>query len=403
MRKPHPHDPPHPGPQKLPRAACKCPYTGHTEVPAVPIQAHPIKPVQEPPALPRKMRLLPLIGATYFMVAGGPYGLEDIIGKAGYGRALLLLLLVPIFWSLPTSLMVGELASALPEEGGFYTWVRRALGDFWGFQEAWLSLSASVFDMAIYPVTFVLYLNRIAPSWTGGHRGTLWALAVVLGCALWNLRGAKAVGSGSLLLFVAMLSPFAVLILLGLRKGLELHAGLAAFTQPVDSPDLAGAISVCLWNYMGWDNASTVAQEVDDPQHTYPRAMLSSAALVAATYILPLAAVAFAGIPASQFSTGAWADAAQTLGWPHPRSRRRRRRHHQRHRHVQRAHDELHTTSLRARRRTSPSRRLHSQNQRRRPLAFGPALLARLGARPPTLLRTPHLHRPRPLRLQSPA
>ena len=58
-----------------------------------------------------KMRLLPLIAATYFMVSGGPYGLEDIIGKAGYGRALLLLMLVPLVWSLPTSLMVGELAA----------------------------------------------------------------------------------------------------------------------------------------------------------------------------------------------------------------------------------------------------------------------------------------------------
>src|ERR1017187_3944243 len=141
-----------------------------------------------------KMRLLPLIGATYFMVAGGPYGLEDIIGDAGYGRALLLLLLIPILWSLPTSLMVGELASALPEEGGYYCWVRRALGGFWGFQEAWLSLAASVFDMAIYPVIFVLYLSGVSPSLALVCRGTLWELAFVLGCVAWNFRGAKAVG-----------------------------------------------------------------------------------------------------------------------------------------------------------------------------------------------------------------
>jgi amino acid transporter len=261
------------------------------------------------------MRLLPLVGATYFMVAGGPYGLEDIIGKAGYGRALLLLLLIPIVWSLPTSLMVGELASSIPEEGGYYAWVRRALGGFWGFQEAWLSLSASVFDMALYPVTFVLYLGKIAPAWTAGDRGTLWALAVVLGCALWNLRGAKAVGGGSVWLFAAMLSPFAALIALGLWRGFGAHgAGLHALSAGTATPDMAAAISVCLWNYMGWDNASTIAQEVDDPQRTYPRAMLISAALVAATYILPLAAVAVAGIPAEQFSTGAWADAARTLG-----------------------------------------------------------------------------------------
>jgi len=265
-----------------------------------------------------RMRLLPLIGVTYFMVSGGPYGLEDIIGYAGYGRALLLLLVIPVIWSLPTSLMVGELASALPEEGGYYCWVRRALGGFWGFQEAWLSLAASIFDMAIYPVTFVLYLGRVAPSWTAGYRGTLWALAVVLACAAWNLRGAKAVGEGSVGMFAVLLAPFVVLVGAGLWKGLIGHAGhaMALLRAPVAAPSLAGAVSVTLWNYMGWDNASTVAQEVDQPQRNYPRAMLISAALVALTYILPLAAVGLAGVPADQLSTGAWADAARTLVGP---------------------------------------------------------------------------------------
>jgi amino acid transporter len=279
-----------------------------------------------------KMRLLPLIGATYFMVSGGPYGLEDIIGEAGYGRALLLLLIIPLIWSLPTSLMVGELASTLPEEGGYYCWVRRALGSFWGFQEAWLSLAASIFDMAIYPVIFVLYLSRIAPNLTSGFRGTLWALVVVLLCVLWNLRGAKSVGEGSVGLFVAVLAPFAVLVGVGFWQGLfaqpnplvghartigdHLRRGLTLLNAPVAAPSLAGAVSIALWNYMGWDNASTVAQEVEDPQRNYPRAMLISAGLVAATYILPLAAVGIAGIPAGQFSTGAWTDAARSVAGP---------------------------------------------------------------------------------------
>jgi amino acid transporter len=286
-----------------------------------------------------KMRLLPLIGATYFMVAGGPYGLEDIIGAAGYGRALLLLLIIPLIWSLPTSLMVGELASALPQEGGYYCWVRRALGAFWGFQEAWLSLAASVFDMAIYPVIFVLYLGRVAPHLTSGSRGTLWALAVVLACTLWNLRGARAVGEGSVGMFAVLLAPFVVLVAAGFWKGLfspapglftahaltfadRLRRGFTLLRAPVAAPSFASAVSVALWNYMGWDNASTVAQEVEAPQRNYPRAMLISAALVALTYIVPLAAVGIAGIPAGQFCpgnadcTGAWTDAARTMVGP---------------------------------------------------------------------------------------
>jgi amino acid transporter len=275
----------------------------------------------------QKMRLLPLIGATYFMVSGGPYGLEDIIGDAGYGRALLILLLIPLFWSLPTSLMVGELASALPKEGGYYCWVRRSLGSFWGFQEAWLSLAASIFDMAIYPVTFVLYLSRIAPQVTYGYRGTLWALFVIVACTAWNLRGAKPVGEGSLAMSVVLLAPFGVLVVLAFWKVLTIIPGginsgtligrfRSAFDllrAPVAAPPLSGAISVALWNYMGWDNASTVAQEVENPQCTYPRAMLITAGLVAGTYILPLAAVGLAGVPASQFSTGAWTDAARLV------------------------------------------------------------------------------------------
>ena len=284
----------------------------------------PIATVAKSAAPARRLRLLPLVAATYFMVSGGPYGLEDILGGAGYAGALLLLLVIPLVWSLPTSLMVGELASALPEEGGYVRWVERALGRFWGFQEAWLSMAASVFDMAIYPVVFVLYLSRLAPGWTAGPRGTLWALAIVVLSSAWNLRGAAAVGEGSGGLFALLLAPFAVLIGLSCWRSISLaHAtsfglhGWHALTTASPGPrDWPAAISVALWNYMGWDNASTVAQEVDQPQRNYPRAMLLAVALVALTYILPLAAVALVGIPAERFLTGAWADAARTVGGP---------------------------------------------------------------------------------------
>ncbi len=260
-----------------------------------------------------KLRLLPLIAATYFMVSGGPYGLEDIIGSAGYGRAVLLLLLVPLFWSLPVSLMIGELATAMPAEGGFYHWVARALGPFWGFQEGWLSLAASVFDMAIYPTTFVLYLTRVAPVLTAGHRGLLLKFAIVGIACLWNLRGAVSVGTGSLRLMVLSLSPFVLLLGLAAWR-IVVRGAMSAEGGAPAHLDLSGALLVALWNYMGWDNASTIAQEVEAPQRNYPRAMLWSTAVVSCVYLLPLLAVWRVGIPAERFSTGAWVDAAGLLG-----------------------------------------------------------------------------------------
>ena len=142
------------------------------------------------------------------MVSGGTYGTEDIVHGAGYGKAILILLLTPILWSLPTAFMIGELSSALPFEGGYYAWVRRAMGNFWGFQEAWLSLVASIFDMAIYPTLFVLYLDRLFPWFAEGHRGVMVALAVVVVCALLNIAGVRVVSTTSLWLFFALSAPF---------------------------------------------------------------------------------------------------------------------------------------------------------------------------------------------------
>lgn len=268
-----------------------------------------------PVAAPRKMRLLPLVATTYFMVSGGPYGIEDILGGAGFGWAIVILLVLPFFWSLPTALMIGELASAIPADGGFYVWVRRAMGPFWGYQEAWLSLSASIFDMAVYPALFVLYLGKLNPALTGGWHAYAWSLGVVVLCCAWNLRGAPAVGQDSLWLFALLLAPFAILILLGLWRGLTVHPAIQ-WGQPPSRSAFAGAVLVALWNYMGWDNASTVAQEVEDPQRNYPRAMIGAIVLVAVSYVLPLAAMAIGGLSVDSFSTGDWATAAAEIGGP---------------------------------------------------------------------------------------
>jgi amino acid transporter len=263
----------------------------------------------------RKMRMLPLIAATYFMVSGGPYGIEDILGGAGFAKAIVILLVLPVLWCLPTALMIGELASAIPAEGGFYIWVRRALGPFWGYQEGWLSLSASIFDMAIYPAIFVLYLGKFSPALTDGWRGYAWSLAVVALCCLWNLRGAPEVGEDSVWMFVLLLAPFVVFVVLAVWRWGTVNPAVQ-WTQPASEGALSTAILVAMWNYMGWDNASTIAQEVENPQRNYPRAMVASTVLVAVTYILPLAAMAMAGLSPSSFSTGDWTTAARTIGGP---------------------------------------------------------------------------------------
>lgn len=253
------------------------------------------------------------MAATFFMVSGGTYGTEEIIHGAGYGRGILILLFLPLFWSLPTAFMIGELSSALPQEGGYYAWVRRGLGNFWGFQEAWLSLAASIFDMAIYPTLFVFYLKQMAPWFGEGNHGVLAGLFVVITCAGLNLAGIRVVGITSLWLFFLLSLPFALVVAMMPFK-------VAAFAEPHTaaagtSLGLLGGVLVAMWNYMGWDNASTIAQEVERPQRTYPKAMIAAVILVSLTYVLPFVAVYFTGVPASSFGEdGSWAAVGGLIG-----------------------------------------------------------------------------------------
>ena len=106
----------------------------------------------------------------------------------------------------------GELSSALPAE-----WVLRLgaarSGNFWGFQEAWLSLAASIFDMAIYPTLFVFYLRQMSPWFGSGSHAVIAGLFVVVTCALLNVAGIRVISVTMVVLF-SFSAPFAVIVVM---------------------------------------------------------------------------------------------------------------------------------------------------------------------------------------------
>ena len=84
-----------------------------------------------------------------------------------------------------------------------------------------------------------------------------------------------------------------------------------AVTKPTTSTvDILGGLLICMWNYMGWDNASTIATEVERPQRTYPRAMLVAVAIVALLMFCRLPPCGSLAFRPSAWETGAWADIA---------------------------------------------------------------------------------------------
>jgi amino acid transporter len=167
--------------------------------------------------------------------------------------------------------------------------------------------------MAIYPTLFVFYLKQMSPWFGFGNHGIYAGLFVVATCAILNLAGIRVVGITSLWLFFLLSAPFALIVVMAPFKMGALADTHAASTAT--GLGLLGGVLVAMWNYMGWDNASTIAQEVERPQRTYPKAMIAAVVLVALTYVLPFLAVYFVGIPASTFgSDGSWAAVAGAIG-----------------------------------------------------------------------------------------
>ena len=67
---------------------------------------------------------------------------------------------------------------------------------------------------------------------------------------------------------------------------------------------------------MGWDNASTVANEVEDPQKTYPRVMMLALAAIFLSYVIPVLAVWHLHVQAEVWSAGSWASIASMVVGP---------------------------------------------------------------------------------------
>src|SRR5436309_2368954 len=279
-------------------------------------RARPPEVVTSRPAL----RLGALVAVMFFSVSGGLFGLEGLVGSACPGVAVLLLVATPLIYSLPEALLIGELASMLPAEGGYYQWVKRAFGRFWGFWNGWLSWVYSLIDMAIYPVLFLQYLRFFMPE-LGRLESWLVALALIWGATWLNLRGTRVVGTASGWFVALVLAPFGVLATVALARWLGQPATpFPATPFHATGTSFLGALGIgvsqSIWNYSGWDNASTIGGEIEEASATYPRALARALPLVTLVYFLTIIPV-LALTDWTAWTDGAWPGLARTAvgGW----------------------------------------------------------------------------------------
>src|SRR4051794_6046149 len=164
----------------------------------------------------KKLHTIQLAAIIFLTVSGGPYGLEPLLTYAGKNASILLLLLTPIVWDVPSVLTVLELNAMMPVTGGYYQWVKRALGVRWAFFEGWWTWLYTFVDLAIYPVLFIEYGSFFFPG-LEAYKVPV-CLCIIWSSAALNIRGIVPVGKTSLFLGVLVLIPFLVLLFTALAR-----------------------------------------------------------------------------------------------------------------------------------------------------------------------------------------
>ena len=238
------------------------------------------------PAVAKKVGLLYFVFVMFAYTTGGPFGMEEMITTSGPGLTLAYLLVIPFFWCIPVSLVTAELTTAMPVEGGFYRWVRASFGDFWGFLAGWWNWTASWLLGATYAVLFSDYLATYFPALTGWrHYAVSVALIVVL--AYINIRGIRMVGIVSTLLEFSVLIPVFLLCVIAARQWR--YNPFQPFTPPHVPPVQVFGVGLALglWLYSGYEQCSSVAEEIDNPRRNYPLALAIVVPLSVAVYFLP--------------------------------------------------------------------------------------------------------------------
>jgi amino acid transporter len=234
----------------------------------------------------RRAGLFHLVFLTYSVICSGAYGLEEMIPSSGPGLAILMMVLLPIVWSVPICLVCAELASRHPVEGGYYRWARMAFGDFAGYQTGWLVGLANLATNATFAVLFANYLGYFLPGLGAGAR---WAAALVLiwGATLLNLLGIRLVGATSVVLTAIIFLPFLFMAIGGLLQWQ--HNPVTPFLPPGSglAASLGQGLMIALWLYSGYEKLTPNAGEVENASRAFPIALAITLPMVVASYMVP--------------------------------------------------------------------------------------------------------------------
>jgi amino acid transporter len=230
-------------------------------------------------------------------------------------------IIAAVFFFIPSALVINELSSRFPCEGGLYIWAKEAFGDFHGFVAGWTYWIYTVFyfpGLLLASAAMSAYIIGEGGATLEHNRQFLLlvslgylVVAVVLNIIGLNigkwLQNAGGVSTYAPLLLLVALGGF-----LWMRHGVVTHLTWTNIL-PVWNWDTVNFWSQIAFAFTGLELVSAMSQEVRDPQRTLPRAVFAAGALIAAMYIVGTMAV-MALVPPADVSTTSGVFHAITVG-----------------------------------------------------------------------------------------
>ena len=245
------------------------------------------------------------------------------IAAAGHNgtSSISLWVLAAVFFFVPGALVINELSSRFPHEGGLYVWSREAFGDFHGFIAGWTYWIYTVF---YFPG--LLLASASMSAYIIGGRGIALAqdrtfllvvsLAMLLVAVLLNIIGLN-IGkwlqnAGGVGTYVPLMMLAGIAAVVALHRGSATHFTLANML-PAWNWDTVNFWSQIAFAFTGLELVSAMSEEVHNPQRTLPRAVFGAGALIALMYIVGTFSV-LALVPAAEIDPQSGVFHAITIG-----------------------------------------------------------------------------------------
>ena len=190
-------------------------------------------------------------------------------------------------------MVAAELATAYPQNGGIYVWVREAFGRRAAFITIWLQW---IYNVVWYPTILAFIAATLAYLFApelANNRYYLWGTIVSL---FWlftflNCFGMKV--SSLISILGATLGTIAPMVGITILGVIWLIQGNPIQNVPSSTwlPDFSSVgnlsiFSAVLFGLLGMEMSAIHAEEVNDPQRDYPRALAYSTIIIFSTLVL---------------------------------------------------------------------------------------------------------------------